>query len=392
MIGVNTLTVPGSGTARFNITNAATLGTGTYDLISYGSGPGAANPAANLGFSSGVTFASGDTALLVSTGSQLDLVITTPVTWTGASSPSWDTTAVQNWATAVPAATKYSEGDAVTFADTNPITTAAITNSSVSIQSAGVNPGSVTFTNNSVTYTINDASGSVGIAGITGISMTGSGTVNLAGANSFTGPVSIGSGIINISNNASLGNSSGVTLSGGSLQMQGGITTTNATPLTFNGPDVSTGALNNVSGTNTYTGNVKLNVASTISSTAGTLTLSGGINTNGKLLTIIGAGNTTVSTVGISGGGGLTYNGSNTGSTLTLSASNGYTGATTVNGGTLRVASTGSLTSSAVTVNSPGIAQRHGHVRRSGHRRQRRRAGSHRRPPAPACKWLSPAA
>ena len=103
-------------------------------------------------------------------------------------------------------------------------------------------PASVTFTNNSVTYTIN-TSGSVGIYGSTGITMTGTGTVNLAGANSFTGPVLINSGVINISNPASLGDSvsSGVTLAGGVLQIQGGITTSNAIPLTFNGASISTG-------------------------------------------------------------------------------------------------------------------------------------------------------
>ncbi len=353
LIGVNSLAAPGSGTAQIDITNSGTLATGTNDLISYVTGPSAANPAANFGFTSGVTFAGGDSAMLVSTGSQLDLVITTPVTWTGAHSSSWDTTSVQNWATTVPAATQYSDGDPVTFADTNPITTSPITNSNVSIQSAGVNPGSVTFTNNTVTYTISDASGTIGIAGNTGIMMSGSGRVNLAGANSFTGAVAINSGVVNISNAAALGNSSGVSLAGGTLQLQGNITTTSAIPLTINGPDVSTGALNNLSGSNTYTGALKLNAPSTIGSTAGTLSLTGGINNNGNLLTITGAGKTSVSTTGISGNGGLTYGGSGAGM-LTLAATNSYSGPTSVNGGTLRVASTGSV-ASAITVNNSGI-------------------------------------
>src|SRR5208283_1628893 len=96
-----------------------------------------------------------------------------------------------------------------------------------------VSPTSITFSNSAVNYTI---SGGGGISGPTGITMNGTGLVNLQTANSFTSPVAINAGALNISNAAALGNSSGaIVASGAALQIQGGITTTNAVPLTLNG-------------------------------------------------------------------------------------------------------------------------------------------------------------
>ena len=58
--------------------------------------------------------------------------------------------------------------------------------------------------------------------------------------------------------------------------------------------------------------------------------MSGAVTNGGNLLTVTGAGNTTISGL-ISGNGGLTKL---LGGTLTLSnASNNYTGATTINAG-----------------------------------------------------------
>ena len=292
---------------------------GTYDLIAYPSVSG--SPAFQVG-----TAPSGFGYELQRNATELDLLVVGVLNWTGSVSNAWDISTTANWSTgSPPAASQFINSAPVAFGD-------GASNTSISIQpAAGVSPASVAFTNNTTTYTIDDASGSAGIVGNTGITMTGSGTVNLAGANAFTGPVSIGSGVINISNNASLGNSSGVTLSGGVLQIQGGITTSNPVPLAFNGPDVSTGALNNVSGNNMYSGNVTLNVPSTISSSAGTLTLSGNVGGNGSL-TVVG---------GASG-------------VVNLAGANGFTGGTQVNSGTLRVS--GSLTSAANAVTVGGTS------------------------------------
>jgi len=87
-------------------------------------------------------------------------------------------------------------------------------------------------------------------------------------------------------------------------------------------------------------GAITLGSASTIGSTAGTLTGTGGITNGGFLLTVAGAGNITLSTTAISGTGGLTKT---NGGTLTLSAANAYTGATDINGGVVSIAADNNL-------------------------------------------------
>ena len=189
--------------------------------------------------------------------------------------------------------------------------------------------------------------------------MDGTAGVTLTSANSFTGPIAINAGALNLQNSAALGSgsnrSSGVAVaSGAALQLQSGISI-GAIPLSLNGTGLAAspaGALQSVSGNNAYAGAITIGSsgATVTSSTLGnTLTLTGGVNTAGNLLTINGPGNTTVSTAGITGGGGVTYAGTGT---LALSAANGYTGPTTVDSGTLRL--TGSLNAgSAVTIGGP---------------------------------------
>ena len=75
LISVTTLSESGSN-ALVRITNGPSLGTGTYDLIGFTSGPSPSSPANNFAFVMGQTFAGGDIGQLVLTGNQLDLVIT----------------------------------------------------------------------------------------------------------------------------------------------------------------------------------------------------------------------------------------------------------------------------------------------------------------------------
>ena len=116
---------------------------------------------------------------------------------------------------------------------------------------------------------------------------------------------------MNIQVNSSLNNLT--VRSGAAIEVQGNITVS-ATSLTINGPGAAQpGALRNVSGANTWSGNVTLDstipIASrpaTIGSTLGTLTLKRNINNAGALLTVAGAGNTVFGDTGVlSGAGGL---------------------------------------------------------------------------------------
>jgi autotransporter-associated beta strand protein len=106
------------------------------------------------------------------------------LTWTGTTSNAWDI-ATGNWLNTTGSADVYCDGVPVTFSD-------AATTGTVSIAS-GVNPGSVTFTNSSLDYTVNSTS--LGISGSTGVTMTGTAQVTVTGSNTYTGNTTLGGGI-----------------------------------------------------------------------------------------------------------------------------------------------------------------------------------------------------
>src|SRR5438067_759412 len=196
------------------------------------------------------------------------------------------------------------------------------------------------------------------------LTKTGTSTFVLSGANTFSGATSINAGILNYQNNSAFGNDSGMlsaitVASGATAQLQGGITST-ANSLTISGTGASnaTGALENVSGTNNYTGLVKLGAAATISSDSGTLNLTNTGTITGATfgLTLTGSGNGSISSIIGTTTGGVTKSGTGT---WTLSGASTYTGATTINAGTLKLDNNNTTTArlantSAITVNSGG--------------------------------------
>lgn len=257
--------------------------------------------------------------------------------------------------------------------------TANLTLSGANAQTLGINGGALvnssgnrTLTNNSTgtvglgainlsndntgrTLTINGG-GSATVTGIvanggTGagnLAYSGTGTLSLSGANTYTGTTSVGAGgILALKSNGALGtatNTASTTVaSGGVLQMSNNITTTNAGTLILNGAGTGMGALQNLSGNNTWDSGITLASNATIySATAGntlfinanyvsarTLTL--GANT----LTIDGPGDTWInSNVGVAGDtGGVIKNGS--GKATYYGYNTFYTGATVVNAGSL---------------------------------------------------------
>ena len=191
------------------------------------------------------------------------------------------------------------------------------------------------------------------------LTKTGTSTFALSGANTFSGATSINAGIINYQNNSAFGSDAGTlsaitVASGATAQLQGGITST-ANSLTISGTGASnaTGALENVSGTNNYTGLVKLGAAATISSDSGTLNLTNTGTITGATfgLTLTGSGDGSISSIIGTTTGGVTKSGTGT---WTLSGANTYSGATTINAGTLKLDNNNTTT--ARLANTSGIA------------------------------------
>src|SRR5205814_1906710 len=120
------------------------------------------------------------------------------------------------------------------------------------------------------------------------LTKTGGGLVILTGTNTYTGQTNILGGIVNVQNAAALGatpdqplltaltNASTVPVagtligSGATLQLQGGITVSEA--LAING-----GTLESVTGANFFGGSINMLASSTIQVDAGTLTVTGQI-------------------------------------------------------------------------------------------------------------------
>lgn len=183
---------------------------------------------------------------------------------------------------------------------------------------------------------------------------TGAGTLTLSGANAYDGTTTINVGAIKIQNATALGSTtSGTTVaSGATLQIEGGIAV-GAEALTLSGTGLgSSGAVQNITGTNSFAGNLTLAANSEIQSDAGTLTFSGTINGSAasRTLTFDGAGNTTATNVIGANISTLTKNGTGT---LTLSGANTYTGATAIKAGILSINSLANVSAGASALGAP---------------------------------------
>lgn len=173
-----------------------------------------------------------------------------PIIWTGSSDFNWDT-ATSNWL-AGGLAVSYQTGDSPTFTDSGNATSAI--NLVTSIQPTAV---SVNSTKN---YTF---SGAGLITGASTLAKSGSGTLTITAAHTFTGGTTISAGILAMTQvgtggsavSAALGSGT-VTLSGGGTFKMGSADGKNFPNNPISVSSASTGMISSVSLTNAYSGNI----------------------------------------------------------------------------------------------------------------------------------------
>ncbi len=234
----------------------------------------------------------------------------------------------------------------------------------------GTSPGENLTVGGGGTVVVNGAiSSNVG-----NIGRDGTGTLILAGPDSYTGATTVTAGVLEVTGNSSLSGSGAIVSSGASLEFAqnatGGNVNEDTVAATISGTGVSNnGAIDSISGTNSYGGNITLAAAARIDAESGSvLTMTGTVTGSGQNLTVGGSGATNF--VGIIGTGTGTVTKDGTG-TATYSNAMTYTGNTTVSNGvlafagnnalgttnTINIASTGTITTnSAGVVQNPGSA------------------------------------
>jgi|GEM_PF-1820373 len=209
--------------------------------------------------------------------------------------------------------------------------------------SVNLNGNVLTLTGSGTTSGIVNVSGIVsGTGGITVGTLTETGTavVNLTGVNkNLSGTVTVQQGILNVSQQYSLGSggSSVVVDAGADLQFTNtGDMTVALNQITLSGTGASAvaghGAITTTnSASTTVSGSVLLAGNATIGSQSGQLILTGDINTAGNTLTLNSNASATVLSGAISGTGGLATEGN---ASAILSGTNSYSGGTSVGVGT----------------------------------------------------------
>jgi autotransporter-associated beta strand protein len=231
------------------------------------------------------TLSPGAVANIITNGNTIVLNVTTSAivnyqVWTGASSSSWDKTAV-NW-TVSASPVVYSDTNFVRFDDTSSVTNVGV--------AVSVAPIGILVTNNSMNYTLTNSPG-VQIAGIGALTKSGTGTLTLTGTNTYSGGTTIANGTLqlgdgltnngvvagNITDNASL------TIANPLAQTYAGVISGTGT-LLESGPGVLTLSSSNTFGGGLTVSNGTVVIANVNALGTGNLTLGGGTIQSGNFM------------------------------------------------------------------------------------------------------------
>jgi len=198
-----------------------------------------------------------------------------------------------------------------------------------------------TFTVNNSTDPLVDVELSIDVqinnaAGTGGITKTGLGTLLLTRSGGFTGATTVSQGILSLAWNTALGSGAVTVANGASLELRklsSNVVIANNITVTGTGFG-GTGALRSMGGDNQIHGTVTLGGATTIQADDGSLTIFTQLSRAATALTFGGNGDINVNAGVNLTTGSLTKYGDGT---ATISTAAAYSGATTVNGGTLAI-------------------------------------------------------
>ena len=303
-------TITSSGTITININSGVFVAGQSYPLISWTSGVA---PAVSLGVVNGFI------GNLSTNGNKIQVnIVATAFKWTGINNANWDTVTANNW---------VQNGGPVVFANGGPALfddTAITTN--VNIVGV-VQPTSVTVNISGSAYTFATSAGN-DLGGSASLTKVGNSTLAVSGgANAYTGPTTIGGGMMIVS-----------ALTNGGLASDIGASGNNATNLILDG-----GTLQYIGGpaSSDRSFTVSLSGGTIDASDTDTLNLTAaalGYNGNGpRTFGLMGTGTSNVLAAVIANNGGATALLKNGPGTWALSGASTYTGLTTINNGVLQI-------------------------------------------------------